>query len=156
TETRQRYREELVSQRLETIGVLASGIAHDFNNLLGGVLASAELALNERTEGATVDNELRRIRTASLRGAEIVRELMLYAGNENPVVETVDVSELVREMLNLLKVAVSKNAVLDARLSASMPAVQANPTQLRQVVLNLVTNASDAIGDASGVIRVST
>ena len=156
TDTRHSYQEALARQKLETIGVLASGIAHDFNNLLGGILASAELALNEKDEGAAVEDELRRIRTASIRGAEIVRELMIYGGKESAVLEAVDVTALVEEMLQLLKIAVSKNVILESRLSEGLPAVQANPTQLRQVVMNLVTNASDAIGKNSGVIRVST
>ena len=156
TDTRRNYQEALAQQKLETIGVLASGIAHDFNNLLGGILASAELALSEKGEHAAVDDELRRIRTASIRGAEIVRELMIYGGKESAALEAVDASALVEEMLQLLKIAVSKNAIVEAKLPRYLPAVQANPTQLRQVVMNLVTNASEAIGGNSGIIRVST
>ena len=156
TDTQHSYQEALVRQKLETIGVLASGIAHDFNNLLGSILTSAELALKERAEGSAVGDELERIRTASIRGAEIVRELMIYGGKESAVLEAVDMSALVEEMLQLLKIAVSKKAVVEAKLPKSLPAVQANPTQLRQVVMNLVTNASDAIDGRSGAIRVET
>ncbi len=157
TEARRSHEEALARQKLETIGALANGIAHDFNNLLGGILASAELALNEKGEGvAVVEDELQRIRTASIRGAEIVRELMVYGGKESTVLEAVDGSALVGEMLQLLKVAVSKNAVVEANLGKRLPAVLANPTQLRQIVMNLVTNASEAIGENAGAIRVST
>lgn len=156
TDTRHSYQEALARQKLETIGALANGIAHDFNNLLGSILTSAELALKEKPQGSTVGDELERIRTASMRGAEIVRELMIYGGKESAVLEAVDMSAVVEEMLQLLKIAVSKKAVVEAKLPKNLPAVQGNPTQLRQVVLNLVTNASEALGGRSGVIRVET
>src|SRR5271165_851695 len=156
TDTRRTHQADLARQKLETIGILASGIAHDFNNLLGGILASAELALLEHADGAPVREELQRIKTASIRGAEIVRELMIYAGNESAAFEPVDVSVLVEEMLQLLRVAIPRSTLLETDLPKGLPQVQANPAQLRQVVLNLVTNASEAIGDRSGTIRVST
>ncbi len=156
TDTRRTQEADLARQKLESIGKLASGIAHDFNNLLGGILASAELGLSEHAAGAPVREELQRIRTASIRGAEIVRELMIYGGNESPVFEPVDVSALVEEMLQLLKVAIARSTLLETDLPRGLPRVQANPAQLRQVVLNLVTNASEAIGDRSGTIRVGT
>ena len=156
TDTRRNHEAALARQKLETIGLLASGIAHDFNNLLGGILASAELALSGYSEGHSVREELQRIRTASVRGGEIVRELMIYGGKESPAFEEVDVSALVVEMLELLKIAISKNVLLEADLGKGLPLIQANAAQLRQVVLNLVTNASEAIGDRLGVVRVRT
>ena len=155
TDTRHNHQEALARQKLETIGVLASGIAHDFNNLLGSILTSAELALKEKA-GSAVGDELERIRTASIRGAEIVRELMIFGGKESAIFEAVDMSALVEEMLQLLKIAVSKKAVVEAKLPKSLPAIQANSTQLRQVVMNLITNASEAMSGRSGVIRVET
>jgi two-component system, cell cycle sensor histidine kinase and response regulator CckA len=146
----------LASQKLETVGQLASGIAHDFNNLLGGILASAELGLAEHREGSSPEEELQRIRTAAIRGGEIVRQLMIYGGNESPAFEPVDVSYLVEEMLHLLKISISKHAILEIDLGEDLPAVNANPAQIRQVVMNLVTNASEAIGERDGVIRVTT
>jgi two-component system cell cycle sensor histidine kinase/response regulator CckA len=147
---------EIARQKLESVGVLAGGIAHDFNNLLGGILASAELGLAERAEGSSPEEELLRIRTAAIRGGEIVRQLMIYGGKESPVFEMVDVSRLVEEMLQLLKISISKHAILKTKLGEGLPGVHANPTQIRQVVMNLVTNASEAIGDRDGVIRVTT
>ena len=90
------------------------------------------------------------------RGSEIVRQLMIYAGNESGALEPVDVTSLVTEMLELLKVAVSKHAALKTSLAQDLPRVRANSAQIRQVVMNLVTNASEAIGDRDGVIRVTT
>ena len=136
--------------------MLAGGIAHDFNNLLGGTLALSELAQAKLAEGTAPFDELRSIGDVATRGSEIVRQLMIYAGNESGALEPVDVTSLVTEMLELLKVAVSKHAALKTSLAQGLPRVRANSAQIRQVVMNLVTNASEAIGDRDGVIRVTT
>jgi two-component system, cell cycle sensor histidine kinase and response regulator CckA len=156
TDLKQRQEESLARQKLESVGTLASGIAHDFNNLLGGVLSQAELALEELAAGLLPEEELKRIRAVAIRGSEIVRQLMIYAGKETEVVELVDVSRITEEMLELLKASVSKHAVLETDLGKDLPAVRANAAQLRQVVMNLITNASEAIGDRNGAIRVTT
>jgi two-component system, chemotaxis family, CheB/CheR fusion protein len=156
TDLKRTQEEHLAKQKLESVGTLASGIAHDFNNLLGGVLAHAELALTELAEGANPEEELQGIRAVAIRGAEIVRQLLIYAGQETDVPELVDVSRLVEEMVALLRVAVSKHATVKTTLGKDLPAVRANPAQLRQVVMNLITNASEALGDRVGVITVTT
>jgi signal transduction histidine kinase/CheY-like chemotaxis protein len=150
------HREAFARQKLETIGTLASGIAHDFNNLLGGVLAQADLALSELDAGSSPKEELRAIRDVAIRGSEIVRELMIYAGKENETVGPINVSRIVMEMVELLKVSVSKRVGLQTDLGTDVPPVLANAGQLRRIVMNLVTNASEAIGDRDGVIRVTT
>lgn len=99
-------------QKLESMGRMASGIAHDFNNLLGGILASAELALAERADSAPIEEELLRIRSAAVGGGDIVRQLMVYGGEGNPALEPVEVSLLVAEMLELIKISISKHASL--------------------------------------------
>jgi len=142
-------------QNLESVGTLASGIAHDFNNLLGAVLAKADLALVESAAGTTPEQELNGIRELAIRGAEIVRQLMVYAGKESEVAGPVDFSQILREMTELLKVSVSKHAVIECDLGKHIPPVRASSTQLRRVVMNLVTNASEAIGDRDGVIRLT-
>jgi len=156
TDFRRAQQENLARQKLESVGTLASGIAHDFNNLLGAVVAQAELALGELATGSHPEEELKAIRDVAMRGSEIVRQLMIYAGKDSAAVELVNVSGIVEEMLQLLKVSVSKHAVLETDLGKDLPAVRADAAQLRQIVLNLVTNASEAIGDRDGVIRVTT
>jgi PAS domain S-box-containing protein len=156
TDLRRAQRADFARQKLESIGTLASGIAHDFNNLLASVVVQAELGLSELTAGSNPEEELKTIRNVAMRGSEIVRELMVYAGKESATVELVDVSPIIQEMLELLKVSVSKHAVLEADLGTNLPPILANAAQLRQIVMNLVTNASDAVGDRDGVIRLST
>ncbi len=156
TDVRRAQEESISRQKLESVGTLASGIAHDFNNLLGGVLAQAELALAELASGSRPEEELKAIRNVAIRGSEIVRQLMSYAGKDSEAPELVDVSRIVAEMIELLKVLVSRHATLDTDLGGDLPAVRGSAAQLRQIVMNLVTNASDAIGDRDGVIRVTT
>jgi len=156
TEAKRNQEEAFARQKLESVGTLASGIAHDFNNLLGAALAQADLALAEYASGASPTEPLKAIQNLAIRGSEIVQQLMIYAGNEGEVPDLVNVSLVVEEMLELLKVSVSKRAVLGADLGERLPAVRGKAAQLRQIVMNLVTNASEAIGDQDGVIRLTT
>jgi signal transduction histidine kinase len=156
TDLKRAQEEHLAAQKLESVGTLASGIAHDFNNLLGGILAQSEMALVELASGSRPEEEMQKIRAVAIRGAEIVRQLLIYAGQESEVLELVDVSRIVEEMLELLKVSVSKHAAMETALGRDLPAVRANPAQLRQLVMNLIINASEAIGDRDGLIRLTT
>jgi two-component system cell cycle sensor histidine kinase/response regulator CckA len=157
TDSRRAQEEALARQKLESLGVLAGGIAHDFNNLLGGILAEAELAETDLAAGLAPTEEIQRIKLVAIRGAEIVRELMIFAGqDQTALAELVDVSRLVEEILQLLRISISKRAVLRTDLSPNLPAVRGNAAQIRQVVMNLVINASEAIGDKGGIINVST
>ena len=153
-----RAQEQVVArQKLESVGTLASGIAHDFNNLLGGMLAQTELAQAECAAGSCPDEELKAVQQLAIRGSEIVRQLMIYAGKEREVFGNVDdVSRIVEEMLALLSVSVSKHAALETNLGNDLPPVLGSGAQIRQIVMNLVTNASEAIGEQDGVIRIST
>jgi two-component system cell cycle sensor histidine kinase/response regulator CckA len=156
TESRMAQQASFARQKLETVGTLASGIAHDFNNLLGGVLAQAELAMADNGTESFPQTELAAISSLAIRGSEIVRQLMIYATREEEAMGLVDVSQVVREMVELLRVTVSKRAVLEMDLDQDLPAVRANPAQLRQIVMNLVANASDAIGERDGTILLTT
>lgn len=112
TEIKHTQEEALLRQHLESLGTLAGGIAHDFNNLLGAVQAQADLALAELEAGSSCKEQLQAISHVAMRGSEIVRQLMIYAGKENSAVEPVDLSKIVDEMLSLLRVSVSKRALM--------------------------------------------
>jgi PAS domain S-box-containing protein len=156
TDLRQAQEQAFDRQKMESLHVLTSGIAHDFNNLLGSILTHAELAEAELPPGSSACEQIRNIQAVAVRAAEIVRELMDYSGQEVHHGEPVDVSNLVAEMLELLKTSVSKNAALWSALGTNLPKVSGNQAQIRQVVMNLIINASEAIGEKEGVIRIST
>jgi PAS domain S-box-containing protein len=157
TEVKRMQEEAVARQKLESLGVLANGIAHDFNNLLGGILAEAELVMADLPVGSPAVDEIQRIKQSAIRGAEIVRQIMIYTGqDQNGLTETVDVSLLVKEMMELLKVSISKHAFLRADPRDNLPPVRGSAAQIRQVVMNLVINASEAIGEKEGVIFVTT
>jgi PAS domain S-box-containing protein len=157
TESKRDQEQAIARQKLESLGVLAGGIAHDFNNLLGSILAEAELAAADLAAGSSPREELQRIMKTSIRGAEIVRELMIYSGQDKAkLAEPLDISVLVDEMLELLKVSISKRVVLNTDLCRDLFTVLGNAAQVRQIVMNLITNASEAIGDQDGVITINT
>jgi PAS domain S-box-containing protein len=156
TDLKRRQEQNVARQKLESVGMLANGIAHDFNNLLGSVLAQSELGLAGLAAGESPKDELIRIGEVSKRGSEIVRQLMIYAGKESESSVFVDVSRAVEDMLALLGISISKRASLKADLAANLPAVRADAAQIRQIVMNLVLNASEAIGDRDGMIAVTT
>ncbi|MEP7345786.1 MAG: ATP-binding protein [Gemmatimonadaceae bacterium] len=144
------------AQKLESLGVLAGGIAHDFNNLLVSVLGNAGIALEELPEDSPAREYLRDIESGARRAADLVRQMLAYAGKGRLVVERVDLSHLVREMLRLLTSSISRKAVLDFVPADPGPQVEGDATQIAQVAMNLITNASDALGESSGVIRIRT
>ncbi len=154
-EERRRLEEKVQqSQKLESLGVLAGGIAHDFNNLLMAVLGNASLALSSISPVSPVSSYLQEIDTAARRASDLSRQMLSYSGHGAFVVGPVSLNEVVEEMTHLMEVSISKTAVLKLDLTAGLPHVQADATQIRQIVMNLITNASDAIGDRSGVISV--
>ncbi|MDJ0521306.1 MAG: PAS domain-containing protein [Planctomycetota bacterium] len=149
-------RRVLETQRLESLGVLAGGIAHDFNNLLMGVLGSADLALQEIPPGTAGRQYLKQIETTAVRAAELTNQMLAYSGQGRFVIETICMNRIVREMTGLLQTVISKKATLELDLEDPLPAVEADASQMRQVVMNLITNASEALQDQSGTIRVRT
>src|SRR6516162_301560 len=147
--------EVLAVQRLESLGVMTSGVAHDFNNMIGGIVANAELAMSQSSVEKS-NKHLHNIVSLAAHGGEIVRQLMTYGGVESQAVEPVSLSALVEEMIDLLKMSVSERVVLKTDLDKTLPPVLANRSQLRQVVMNLVINASEAIGEEEGEVRIVT
>ncbi|MCX6953900.1 MAG: transporter substrate-binding domain-containing protein [Verrucomicrobia bacterium] len=144
------------TQKLESLGVLAGGIAHDFNNLLTGILGNSTLAGLELPAGSPVQTNLESIRRASLRAADLCKQMLAYSGKGRFLVKAVGLNGLVEETTQLLKLSISKQAVLRFNLAPNLPAVEGDATQLRQVIMNLVINASEAIGAKSGVISINT
>jgi PAS domain S-box-containing protein len=146
----------LHAQKLESLGVLAGGIAHDFNNLLTGILGNADLGLMGVQPGSPTHSCLRAIKTTSERAADLSRQMLAYSGKGSFIIGPIDLNDVVREMGHLLEVSVSKKAVLRYQLASDLPPIVADATQVRQVIMNLITNASDAIGESEGVISIST
>ncbi|GMV91942.1 MAG: histidine kinase [Candidatus Hydrogenedentota bacterium] len=144
------------AQKLESLGVLAGGIAHDFNNLLVGILGNADLAISELPPRSPAVSYLQDVMKAAQRASDLSRQMLAYSGKGKFVVELVNVNEIIREMAHLLEVSISKSAVLRFNLSEPLPLVEADATQLRQIVMNLITNASDALEDNVGTIAIST
>jgi len=143
-------------QKLESIGVLAGGIAHDFNNLLHVVLGNADLARLHLPEASLAREHLDEVVRATQRAAELTQQLLAYSGRGAVETRQLNLSDEVRDMATLLRTAISKQAALVWDLATDLPAISADPTQVRQVVMNLITNASDALGDASGAITLRT
>ena len=142
-------------QKLESLGLLAGGVAHDFNNLLTAVLGNTELALRDLPATAPAREPLGEIRTIACRAADLCRQLLAYSGGGGFVSEPIAPKNIVEEISRILEVSVSAKVRLIFRFAADVPLVVGDPTQIRQVVMNLITNASEAIGDREGVITLS-
>ncbi|HEY4745049.1 MAG TPA: PAS domain S-box protein, partial [Desulfuromonadaceae bacterium] len=137
----------LHAQKLESLGVLAGGIAHDFNNILMTILGHAELAMMRLNPASPARDNLLSIEQAAQRAADLSRQMLAYSGKGKFVVEVVELGDLVTEMTHMLEVSISKKALLRFNLATNLPPVEVDATQIRQVLMNLVINASEAIGD---------
>ena len=144
------------SQKLESLGVLAGGIAHDFNNLLMGIMGHAGLALMEPGLEPGTIRRLQQIDASASRAAELTNQLLAYSGRGTFQVEPLSLCRLVDEMENLLETVISKKAVLERRYALDLPPIDGDATQIRQVIMNLITNASDSLGDRVGKITIAT
>ncbi len=144
------------AQKLESLGVLAGGIAHDFNNLLMVILGNADLALDELSPQTPARENIMEVEKAAKRAAELSKQMLAYSGKGKFIVEPIALNEFVEEMGRLLDVSISKKAVLKYNFADNLPSFDGDATQIRQIIMNLITNASEAIGDASGVITLST
>jgi PAS domain S-box-containing protein len=144
------------AQKLESLGVLAGGIAHDFNNLLVGILGNADLALSDLPPTSSARDRIDDIETAARRAADLCRQMLAYSGKGRFVIEALDLHRVIDEISRMLEVSISKRAVLKLNFADNLPTLQGDATQIRQVIMNLITNASEALGDRGGVISVST
>ncbi|MCH7868744.1 MAG: PAS domain S-box protein [Myxococcales bacterium] len=156
-EARQRMAEQMKeAQRLESLGVLAGGIAHDFNNLLTPILGEASLGLFDLSEDSPLRSRLQRIQKAAHRAAALTNQMLTYSGQGQAVTEFLDISKFVEETAQLLEGAVSGKAELVFDLADGLPTVQADASQLSQVVMNLIINATEAIQEGAGPIVLRT
>jgi PAS domain S-box-containing protein len=144
------------AQKLESLGTLAGGLAHDFNNLLTGILGNASLALMDLPSESSARYPVQQVEEGALRAAELTRQLLAYSGRGKVVVAPIDLSRLIEDMAALLKSVVVREAHLRVELAAGLPAVQGDAGQIRQVLLNLITNASEALGEKKGAVGVRT
>ncbi len=144
------------TQKLESLGILAGGIAHDFNNLLTGILGNASLARLDLPANSPAQISLEQIELVAQRAADLCKQMLAYSGKGRFIVQSLDLSTLVRDTTDLLRLSISKSAVLKFALQPDLPAISADATQMRQILMNLIINASEAIGDRSGVITIST
>lgn len=157
SDERKRIEEQMLhAQKLESMGILAGGIAHDFNNILTAIIGNAELALMSLNPESPALENLQRIEKAAGRASDLAKQMLAYSGKGRFVIQSIDANRLLEEMLHMLQVSISKKAVLRLNLHQPLPAVEADATQLRQVIMNLVINASEAIGEKSGVIAISS
>jgi PAS domain S-box-containing protein len=140
------------TQRLESLGLLAGGIAHDFNNLLTIISGNVELAQAQAPEGTSLHKQLERVSTAASTAASLTNQMLVFCGRASFSVGQVDLALLLRDMKILLESSKSKKARLEVRISPNLPLVEGGAAELRQVVLNLVTNAADAIKDDGSIL----
>ncbi len=144
------------SQKLEALGVMARGIAHDFNNLLTPVMVSAEL-LTREAPGDTFDRYIKNIISGAQRASDLCQQLLVYGGSEEKALVRTDISSELEEMQALMSSSVSKNVVFRQSVEADLPLVTVDHSQVRQIILNLLINASEAVEEkGAGVVTLST
>ncbi|MEW5742272.1 MAG: ATP-binding protein [Myxococcota bacterium] len=144
------------AQKLESLGVLAGGIAHDFNNLLAVIAGNVALVRRSVPKEHEALQYVSQVESAVFRAAELTRQMLAYGGKGAFVIEPVDVSRTVQEIADLLRVSIPRRVRMSVDLAEGLPTVRADRAQLQQVVMNLVTNAAEAVGDAPGDISLKT
>ena len=146
----------LHAQKLESLGVMAGGIAHDFNNLLTAITGNLALALAHLSPASAARERMEEAVRATKRAAELTRQLLAYSGRGRFVLEALDLSAAVDENAHMLRAAIPGTVTLSLHLGKPLPAIAADAAQIQQIVMNLITNAAEAIGDRTGVVTLST
>ena len=139
------------TQKLESLGVLAGGIAHDFNNILAIIMGYSALI---KMDYETAEENIPQIEKAAERAAALCRQMLAYAGKATLTQTQVNMWMLVDEMVNMLKTTIPQNVVIKAELSTDIPFIMGDASQIRQIAMNLIINASEAIGKEQGEIKV--
>jgi PAS domain S-box-containing protein len=145
----------LHSQKLESLGVLAGGIAHDFNNLLAAILGNLDVTLHDLPLGSPARDTLDEAMKASRRAMDLTRQMLAYSGKGRFVVRPLDLADMLRENAHMFRASVARTVTMNLSLE-EVPRILADSGQMQQVVMNLITNASEAIGDSVGVISLAT
>lgn len=154
-EERQRLEAQLFqAQKLEGLGVLAGGIAHDFNNLMVGILGNVDLARAHLAQADRARGYLAAAEAATNRAADLTQQLLAYAGRARLTEQSIDLGALTREMVGLVRTSLPAGAKLCFELADDVPPIQGDPTLVRQVVMNLVTNAGDSLKPEGGHIWI--
>jgi PAS domain S-box-containing protein len=144
------------AQKLETLGTLAGGVAHDFNNLLQAILGNAGLIREQGPSSPLIENCLDQVDMAVQRASELTRRLLAYSGKGKFVAEPIDLSAVALEMSKLLEASIPKRARILGQFPPGLPAIAGDPTQVRQVIMNLVINAAESLPEGSGIMRLAT
>jgi two-component system cell cycle sensor histidine kinase/response regulator CckA len=156
TERRSLEAQRLHAQKLESLGVLAGGVAHDFNNLLTGILGNASLVMEDLAPVDPNHRVLGECVRAAERAAELTRQLLAYAGKGRFVTEAIDLSALVREINVLIQSSISRKVQVRLELAADLPSIEADASQIQQVIMNLILNGAEAVGENVGLVVCST
>jgi signal transduction histidine kinase/ActR/RegA family two-component response regulator len=143
-------------QKLESLGLLAGGIAHDFNNILTAILGGAATARLTLAPESPAHADLDIVINAAQRAADLTRQMLAYSGKGHFEIRPIDLSRLVKEIANLLETTISKKVQMRLELAAGLPAIEADVAQVQQVLMNLVINGAEAIGDQRGTVLVTT
>jgi len=144
------------AQRLESLGVLAGGIAHDFNNLLASIMGYASLAAMDLPEDSRARRSVDQVLVAAKTAADLTQQMLAYSGRGTFLLEPVHLTQLIESVIRLLESTISKKATLRLRLAHDLPSIQADASQIRQVVMNLITNAAESLSDRPGTVEVTT
>ncbi|MDQ6706934.1 MAG: PAS domain S-box protein, partial [Acidobacteriota bacterium] len=156
SERRQLENRLLHAQKLESLGLLTGGVAHDFNNMLASMMGNASLSLDALSPSHPAYRTLAEVVLASRRASDLTQQLLAYSGRAPFVIKPVDLSELVGEVSKLVEAVMSKKIDLRMNLARDLPRVDADSAQMQQVIMNLVINASEAIGENTGTVEVTT
>ncbi len=149
-------RRMLHAQKLESLGVMAGGIAHDFNNLLMAILGNLDLARIDLSPVSRSRPFIDQALVAARRAADLTNQMLAYSGKGRFDLKPFDLSELVQEMAHLLKASISKTVTLNLQMDSGLPSIIADPSQIQQIIMNLIVNASEAIGEHPGVVTITT
>ncbi len=158
TEEERRALEEKIQQarKLESLGILAGGIAHDFNNLLMSILGNVDLAMDAVPDPSNTYTNLQEIETAAKRATELCAKMLAYSGKGHFVIEALDLNKVLREIHPVLRIPIPDNVHFLLEPASHLPQIKGDVTQIRQVIINFVTNAAEAIANNNGVITVRT